>query len=175
MIYVISDTFFGRASKAKERGFKDTHEMQDAMISLWNDQVKKNDIVYHLGSFAWDVISAEAAFLQLNGNINIIGSNYDTSTLETIKLFEGVHKIKKDIHVIESLDCVLSYWPLRSWPCKNKGSLHIHGGDKRFKANLQKEKRFNANCDLWSLTPISLESLSEITKDYEESQKSENN
>ena len=172
MIYITSDTYFGRSSKAKERGFKDTQSMQDEMIKLWNDQVNDNDIVYHLGNFAWDLISAETAFLNLNGTINIIGSSFDYETLETINIFEKVYKIPNDIHVIESLDCVLSHWPLRSWPCKNKGSLHIHGGDKRFKANLQKENRFNANCDLWSLAPISLESLIEISTDFK---KSENN
>jgi len=166
MIYVTSDTFFGRSSKAKERGFKDAQEMQIEMIKRWNNQVRREDIVYHLGSFAWDLISTETAFMHLNGTINLIGSPYDNATIETLNIFKGVHKIHKDIHVIESLDCVLSYWPLRTWPCKQQGSLHIHGGDKRFKANLEKESRFNANCDLWSLAPISLDSLLEITKEY---------
>ena len=52
MIYVISDTFFGRSSKAKDRGFADTQEMQNSMIEKWNSKVNKNDIVYHLGNFA---------------------------------------------------------------------------------------------------------------------------
>lgn len=166
MIYVISDTFFGRSSKAKERGFSSCDDMQTAMISIWNKQVKSDDIVYHLGNFAWDIISAEATLIKLNGIINILPSMYDVAALETAEEIEEVNIIDKGIFVIESLDCVLSSWPLRDWPAKNEGSLHIHGGDKRFKANLKKESRFNANCDLWSLSPISIDSLKEITETF---------
>ena len=166
MIYVISDTFFGRSSKAKDRGFADTQEMQESMIEKWNSKVNKNDIVYHLGNFAWDVISAENAFMNLNGIINLIPARYDTGILPTLNVFEDIHLVKNHIHVIETLECVLSHWPLRSWPLKNKGTLHIHGGDRRFVADLKKENRFNANCELWSLEPISLESLKEISEDF---------
>ena len=42
--------------------------------------------------------------------------------------------------------------------------MHLHGNNKEYKSDLNKEKRFNVNCDLWSLEPVSLESLKEITE-----------
>ena len=162
MIYITSDTFFGRHSKAKERGFTDSTHMQTSLIDSWNEKVTDNDIVYHLGNFAWDVISAENALINLNGTINFIPSLYDSSLGDSVELFDKVFLIDTGICVIESLDLVLSAWPLKDWPGKKRGSMHIHGGDKRYKAQLQKELRFNANCDLWSLAPISIESLKEV-------------
>ena len=37
MIYVTSDTFFGRSSIAKERGFSTVEEMNNQLIQNWND------------------------------------------------------------------------------------------------------------------------------------------
>jgi len=162
MIYVISDTFFGRYSKAKERGFDNTHDMQKHLIEAWNAKVNPNDIVYHLGNFAWDIISAEHALLNLNGNINFLPSTYDSALMETVDVFDNLKVIDNSIYVIESLEWVLSPWPLKDWPGKKHGAMHVHGGDKRYKAQLQKELRFNSNCDLWSYAPVSLESLTEV-------------
>jgi len=162
MIYVISDTFFGRHSKAKERGFNNTEEMQVYMIDAWNSKIKETDIVYHLGNFAWDIISAEHALMNLNGIINIMPSTYDSSLLETVEMFDKVSLLHTGIYVIETLDCVLSSWPLKDWPAKRDGVIHIHGGDKRYKAQLQKESRFNSNCDLWNYAPVSMDTLNEV-------------
>ena len=169
MIYLTSDTFFGRASKAKERGFRSTEEMQISMINSWNEKIKPNDIVYHLGNFAWDIISAENALLNLNGRINFLPSMYDMALDQVAGdngVFEGVKVIKDGIFTIESLELVLCPWPLKNWPGKAHNVLHIHGGDKRYKANLKNELRFNANCDLWSLSPISLDSLLSVIKEF---------
>jgi len=169
MIYVTSDTFFGRSSKAKDRGFANSEEMQTELIKRWNEKVKPTDIVYHLGNFAWDIVSSEHALMNLNGVINLMPSTYDEAAKESFEMFENAYILDVGIQVIESLECVLSPWPLRTWPGKPYSILHIHGGDKRFKANLLKENRFNANCDLWSLSPVSLDSLKEVLEMVEES------
>ena len=107
--------------------------------------------------------------MNLNGTINFLPSTYDLAIKEiSHEVFDGVSVIENGIYVIESLDLVLSPWPLKNWPGKSHNVLHIHGGDKRHKANLIKELRFNANCDLWSLAPISLESLLEVIETFKE-------
>ena len=161
MIYLISDTFFGRTSIAKERGFSTVEEMNNQLIQNWNDKVKPKDIVWHLGNFAWDIISGETALQNLNGTINIIQSEIDM-TMENIFEFQGV--LKHDgYYILESQNCVLSHWPLADWPGKRtNNTLHLHGGSKEYKSELMIEKRFNVNCDLWSLSPVSLESLNDV-------------
>ena len=163
IIYVISDTFFGRSSLAKARGFSSSEEMDAVLIKEWNDKVKPDDIIWHLGNFAWDIIAGENALHQLNGNINLIQSELDEGLseiyqIQNIPLFKGYV-------IIKSLNIVMSHWPMYDWPAKyENNSMHIHGGDKEYRAQLNIENRFNVNCELWSLHPVSINALNE-TKD----------
>ena len=161
MIYVTSDTFFGRSHFAKKRGFSSVDEMDAALIEKWNNKVTDNDIVWHLGNFGWDIISIENALHNLNGTINLIPSEYDNASMEIFELQQiGVYE---KYRIIESQNCVLSHWPMANWPGKSDNeSMHLHGNSAEYKADLNKEKRFNVNCELWSLEPISLDSLKEI-------------
>ena len=164
MIYLTSDTFFGRHNSSKQRGFETSEDMDQVMIDKWNSKINENDIVWHLGNFAWDIISAENALVQLNGNINLIMSEIDLG----LKEIYDTHNVVQmhGYYILESKGCVLSHWPMVNWPAKNHStpSLHIHGNNKEYKSDLNKENRFNVNCELWSLEPVSLESLKEITQ-----------
>lgn len=164
MIYITSDTHFGRYNAAKRRGFESTDDMDQSMIDKWNSKVGETDIVWHLGNFGWDLISTENALMQLNGNINLIMSEFDLG-LKEIYDIQGVNTFQ-GYYVLETKGCVLSHWPMVNWPAKNHASpsMHLHGNNKEYKSDLNKENRFNVNCDLWSLEPISLESLKEITQ-----------
>jgi calcineurin-like phosphoesterase family protein len=164
MIYFTSDTFFGRSSKAKSRDFSSVEEMNLEMINLWNATVKPNDIVYHLGNFAWDIITAEQMLLNLNGVINFMPSSYDSALLALEDNFSNIEILETGIKCIESRNLVLSPWRMVTWPAKSSGSIHLHGGDRRHKSDLTKENRFNTNCELWSLSPVSLDSLTEVIK-----------
>ena len=161
MIHLISDTFFGRTSLAKKRDFNTAEEMDNAIIENWNDKVQPNDIVWHLGNFCWDVISGESALQRLNGSINLIQSETDFAFNQIFDI-QGVNKFQ-GYFVMESHNIVMSHWPMVDWPAKRSNdSLHLHGGDKEYKSELMIEKRFNVNCDLWSLSPISLNALDDI-------------
>ena len=161
MIHLISDTFFGRTSLAKKRGFVSAEEMDNTIIDNWNDKVDPNDIVWHLGNFCWDVISGENALQRLNGSINLIQSELDIAFNDMFQI-QGINKFQ-GYFISESHNIVMSHWPLVDWPGKRvNDTLHLHGGDKEYKAELIIEKRFSVNCELWSLGPISLVALDDI-------------
>lgn len=159
-IYVTSDTFFGRPRIWKRRGFTSKEDMTEQMIQKWNSVVNPNDIVYHLGNFCWDPITCEYVSTKLNGKINFVLGEYDQPIRELQSYYD--HLILTDIVTIPSLEVVLSHWPLADWPNRKGGWLHIHGNSKN-KSDLQKELKFSANCELWNLTPIDLETLIEIS------------
>lgn len=79
MIYFTSDTHFGseRTLKFSQRPFKNVEEMNKAIINNWNNVVRKDDIVYHLGDFGiYDFVN------KLNGKIILILGNYEQNDLK---------------------------------------------------------------------------------------------
>ena len=79
--WIISDTHFGHENIIKycNRPFSSVEEMDARMIKLWNNVVKKNDIVYHLGDFGVgnkEYISKIVS--KLNGRIFLILGNHDS-------------------------------------------------------------------------------------------------
>jgi calcineurin-like phosphoesterase family protein len=79
-IYFTADCHFNHASIIKYTGrpFKDVHNMNDEMVRRWNAKVKPNDLVYHLGDFAFKgTTSAIDWQAKLNGEIVHIIGNHD--------------------------------------------------------------------------------------------------
>ena len=88
--FLISDTHFGhektctvfkRADGSPLRPFSSAEEMDEFMVKAWNDRVRPNDKVYHLG----DVV-INRKFLSVLGRLNgdkvLIRGNHDIFKLE---------------------------------------------------------------------------------------------
>lgn len=80
--YFISDTHFDHAKIIEycNRPFNSVDAMNEFIIKQWNNTVNKNDIVYHLGDFAFggkDFVTSIVS--QLNGNIYLVKGNHDTN------------------------------------------------------------------------------------------------
>ena len=159
-IFVTSDTFFGRKLTSVQRGFSSVEEMEDTYIDNWNKKVKDGDLVYHLGNFAWDPISAESAIIHLKGKINFIGGSYDQHMSNVSLIKTGRHSLLPSISYIPKDLIVLSHWPLLDWPEKENGALHLHGGE--VKSNTNNGFRFNVNIHNWSGDLVELDFLREI-------------
>lgn len=95
-IWFTSDTHFGHQNILRfcERPFVSVEEMDNTIIERWNLKVGKDDIVFHLGDFAFatnkrwqDLISL------LNGKIYLILGNHDITRWPgtyTMQLFDRV-------------------------------------------------------------------------------------
>lgn len=85
MIRYISDCHFGHKNiiSYDNRPFTSVQEMDDGMVSLWNEVVKKDDTVYVLGDFCWSQAYEDWVTLlaKLNGSIFIIKGNHDRSSI----------------------------------------------------------------------------------------------
>lgn len=103
-IFITSDTHFGhdREFLYGPRGFASINEHDEEVIRRWNEVVKPEDTVYHLG----DVMLGDNAhgldcLRRLNGTIKIIRGNHDTDTrwklyaeLPNVELFDWATVIK---------------------------------------------------------------------------------
>lgn len=84
-VFLVSDTHFGHAGVCrftrsdgvtKLRPWDNPDEMDEAMVKAWNDRVRPNDKVYHLGDC---VINRKAlpTLARLNGDKVLIRGNHD--------------------------------------------------------------------------------------------------
>ena len=82
--FYTADTHFGHALMLSEtacaRPFVTTREMDEFLIDGWNAAVRPDDVVYHLGDFAFglrDEARVRSVFRRLNGRKVLILGNHD--------------------------------------------------------------------------------------------------
>ncbi len=158
-VFITSDTFFGRKLNAVSNGFETLEEMEDQIIENWNEKVKPNDVVYHLGNFGWDPISTESSIIHLNGTIFFVGGEYDKHLSENSLIKVGKHHLLPVIAEIPKLNLVLSHWALENWLGKSEGTIHLHGGEK---SQTKIDKRFCVNVKNWNWSPVEYDFIKEI-------------
>ena len=78
-IFFTADTHWGHRNIIRycQRPFVDVEEMNEALITNWNNTVGKDDIVFHLGDFAMGGSAEWCRLLErLNGRIYLILGNH---------------------------------------------------------------------------------------------------
>lgn len=161
MIYFIADTHFDDPNILiySRQQFKTVQENNDLIIKNWNNVVKEDDIVYHLGDFGnYDYID------KLNGDIRIIKGNHDDEEMFR-KKYPHIKFYDKPI-----LDgwMILSHEPISFLP-KEAPYLNIHGHlhqfDYRAGTSLnwyEGNRYFNVSCEKINYTPISVKEIIDI-------------
>jgi len=124
-IWFTSDHHFGHKNileyEKYTRPFVDLDEMEEALIDKWNCVVKSNDIVWHLGDFAFGAKNIAVAD-RLNGRKKLILGNHDIYPIaEYAKYFEKIYG------AFVYKNCILSHIPVHSDILSDRWSLNIHG------------------------------------------------
>jgi calcineurin-like phosphoesterase family protein len=165
---VISDTHFGhlgvckflREDGTKLRPWDDPDEMDEEMIKRWNDTVRPNDKVYHLGDV---VINRKAlnVLYRLNGDKVLIKGNHDIFKLaDYTPFFRDI----RAYHVIDKM--VLSHVPMHEesierWTANIHGHLHY----RRVLKNNKIDPRYhNVSVEHTDYRPILFEDVLERIK-----------
>ena len=128
--FLTGDTHFGHANiiKYTNRPFKSVSDMNYTLIRNWNQLVKPDDIIYHLGDFAfYSKIDAKKLLSKLNGFKILILGNHDKS-IEFMKNL-GFDEVHKSLHIDNFF--------LNHVPVKLKGVLTL-----------------NCGVDVWNFYPI---------------------
>ena len=137
-IFFTSDTHFYHENIIKfcNRPFKNVEEMNQHIISKWNEKIPENGIVFHLGDFGFGTTS-KLVWLRkkLNGKIHLIIGNHDRKQLKDkvfYNCFESV-SMQKYIYV-ENQAIYLNHCPFLCFDGvyrKNKTWQlfgHVHSG-----------------------------------------------
>jgi calcineurin-like phosphoesterase family protein len=127
-VFLVSDTHFGHAGVCrflredgtKLRPWDSPEEMDEAMVKMWNETVRPNDKVYHLGDV---VINRKALSIlhRLNGDKILIRGNHDIFKLEDYtRHFRDI----RGYHVMNGM--ILSHIPVHEESLGRFGT-NIHG------------------------------------------------
>ena len=133
-IFITSDQHFRheRIRILAARSARNTEEMDQKMLEAWNQTVRPNDLVYHLGDLAWgDANTVIPLILRLNGTICMIAGNHDRWLKDCpdeifqsgkLELLPALYKIKYN-----KTKLWLCHYPLRCWEGSFKGAMHLYG------------------------------------------------
>jgi calcineurin-like phosphoesterase family protein len=128
-VFLVSDTHFGhqnvctlfkRQDGSPLRPFASAEEMDETMIQRWNDRVRPNDKVYHLGDVAMQRKHL-STLSRLNGDKILIKGNHDIFKLDEYKThFRDI----RAYHVMNGM--ILSHIPVHKSSISRFG-CNIHG------------------------------------------------
>lgn len=125
-IYITSDTHYGHRNIIDycKRPYSSVHEMNQALIENHNSVVKPNDLVFHLGDFAF-CREPERIFDRLNGRIHLIQGNHDSKKALAHCKFEWI----KDVYMLKAgkHEFWLSHYAHLRWPKSHHGVFHLFG------------------------------------------------
>lgn len=179
MIYFTSDLHF-QHNKIMQyspafRNYANTEEMNEALIALWNDTVKKDDTVYNLGDFsmAANIKKIVPIAKRLNGKHILILGNHDHAIRRdkdklTSELKDDGNLIFESIKEYGYLrlpegEFALSHYPMAGWEGQQHGSVMLHGHLHDYISEL-KGKILNVGFDLHGKL-LSLDEILEFVKD----------
>jgi calcineurin-like phosphoesterase family protein len=128
-VFLVSDTHFGHAGVCRFtrndgctplRPWNSADEMDEAMVEAWNERVRPNDKVYHLGDV---VINRKALGImrRLNGDKVLIRGNHDI--FKDTDYREHFRELRA-YHVMNGM--ILSHIPIHSESLGRFG-VNIHG------------------------------------------------
>lgn len=114
-IFFTSDTHFGdhRVLNIGKRPFPSVTAMDEFLIAVWNECVRPDDEIWHLGDFARTGKAVPDLLCRLNGRKHLIRGNNDPSEALAAKGWESVQDYRELL--IGSQLLVLCHYPFRSW------------------------------------------------------------
>lgn len=128
-VFLVSDTHFGHTGVCKFlcndgvtkiRPWDNPEEMDEEMVKRWNETVRPNDKVYHLGDVVINRRSLQI-LNRLNGDKVLIKGNHDIFKLtEYTEHFRDI----RGYHVMNNM--ILSHIPVHT-ASKGRFSANIHG------------------------------------------------
>ena len=145
-----------------QRPFTDVDNMNEVLITRYNNRVKPSDTVYILGDFSW---KEHAKFAhRLNGKKTLIMGNHDKMREEDRSAFSRViGKCPSEYGILEINDnkqkIVMCHFPMESWNASFHGSWHLHGHcHGRLPEDVGK-LRLDVGVDVWDYAPVSLDEI----------------
>jgi len=153
-VFFSADCHFDHANIIKycRRPFKNITLMNKKIVQNWNKAVKPDDLVYHVGDFAYKgQVNARFWEKQLNGQIVHIRGNHDKNNgvktlIDKCMMFFG----GKDVFVQHHPPTIVPF-------CDFCICGHVH--DKWKYKMMDNVVVINVGVDVWNFTPVKMENI----------------
>lgn len=172
-IWFTSDTHFNHANIIKycNRPFSSVGEMNETLIAKWNERVKPNDTLYHIGDVCMgSVDDAPAVLERLNGQKFLVAGNHDKRMRKHESFAKHFEWIKDYFELEikgEGLLISMHHYARLTWNRSHRGawalSGHSHGTlPEILPSTLDKGKQLDVGSDIHNYAPISYSEVKEI-------------
>ena len=161
MDFFTSDQHFSHRNIIQycNRPFESVDQMDEEIISRWNQVVSIDDTVYVIGDVSFHPAGFSRRIInRLHGNKILIRGNHDKSHSKMIQMgFDEVHE-KMDYSFPDGSRALLWHYPLPDSLICNHEVL-IHGHTHCAPEDAIQGKKFNVCVDAWDFTPISSDKI----------------
>jgi calcineurin-like phosphoesterase family protein len=156
--FFTSDSHFGHDNIIKhcgrpcrERPFRDSAQMDRALMDAWNSVVSPGDVVYHLGDFSLRPVETIQGLLKkLHGTKHLIVGNHDRT--HGVTGWSSVREMDKID--VDGQSVFLCHYPMREWPGMWQGTVHLYG---HVHGNLQPMPgSMEVSADVWGGKPVQM-------------------
>lgn len=173
LIYFTADNHFGHENVIRfcNRPFASADEMNEHMISAWNDRVRQNDTVFILGDMFFRAKDVETILSRLKGKKRLIIGNHDSwlKHIDSSRYFLSVDpflEVSDGHHAL-----TLCHYPMVTWKHALRSYMvhgHIHNDRSAdFWPLLQvREHVLNAGVDVNGYCPATFDELVENNRRF---------
>ncbi len=169
-LFFTSDHHFGHENIIKycHRPFENVKEMNEILIQRWNEKIKPQDTVYHIGDFGLTYKeNLQTIVERLNGKIHLITGNHDSAALQIKHKFQWVkeyYELK-----VKDPDCengvqriILFHYAMRTWRGSGRGNWHLYGHSHGTLPDLEDSLSFDVGVDCHDFYPLSYDEVKAI-------------
>lgn len=155
-VWFTSDTHFGHNNIIGycRPQFSSVDEMEECIIDRWNSTVAPQDLVYHLGDFAWKTEDAKRVRPKLNGSIRlIVGNHDDIPSLAAAGIFQRIELWRQ----FREIGLTASHIPMRIDQLRH-GAKNLHG---HVHGNVEGLEAFHRDVSVESIdfTPVNFDEI----------------
>jgi calcineurin-like phosphoesterase family protein len=145
------------------RPFTTVDIMNKELIVSWNEYVKPQDVVVHIGDFCLGIYKQAQQYLkQLNGNIIFVYGNHD-------HWWKGTKRYAYNKKIGDVLYVYCSHYPYRTWPRHKTNGWNLHGHCHGNLPPLYNQYDVGIDCsyhDFGIYRPYNVEDLNKLIKPY---------
>ena len=175
--YFISDCHFGHKNVIKycNRPYSSVEEMDEDMISKWNNKVNRNDLVYIVGDlFYFQIDNVVQILNRLKGKKILVRGNHDDFFLKRIDTNKYFQEISLYMEIsLRGKKLTLCHYPMYSWKnSRKKDSFlifgHVHNNQDMFWFDYycQNDRTLNAGVDINNFEPVNFDELKQNNEEF---------